>query len=682
MGHGPPYRPVVCYAQMSDRAALPTPEPTRRLLVTRGAAVIALVVTLGYLLWRGLFTMNLGAWYLAVPLLVLEIHAAIGLGLFTFSLWDVDRRPSMREPDTQQTITVLIPTYNEGAEILLPTIAAAVALEPAHETWVLDDGNRPEVAEMAASLGARYVARTEHTHAKAGNLNHALPLIQTDLIAVLDADHVARPGFLLSTLGYFSDPRVAVVQTPQDFYNVTSFEHGSGRSLGEPFHEQSLFYRLLQPGKNRWNAAFWCGTGALVRTVALREVGGAATETITEDIHTTIRLHRRGWKTVYHNEVLAKGLAASDAAQYQLQRNRWGTGAMQVLRTENPLIVPGLSLGQRLAYAATLLGWFDAWRTLGLLLLPGLVLLSGDVPILANGGTFLLAFGVTYGLQQLAMYRLGRGAYRPILAVVFELVRMTPNLVATLTLVTPRVPRFAVTPKGRTANDRDRVAAPRPLVAVLGFSAVAGIVYLLSLMHVAPIEYRYAWAAAGAFGWLIVNAGLLLLAIRRVRSLRFAGERRSAVRFAVDAPGWVDAAPVTVQDLSVGGALLAAGEPLVERDVHLLTFELSTGLASLWASVRSVHRAASGEVHYAFEFEPGQHTSRAMITRAIFDGNYPVAATDRRAWADVLRTELAGLSARFRHTRQANVERPMPADAPQPQPSPAARRPTASGVTG
>jgi cellulose synthase (UDP-forming) len=666
---------------MSDRSALPAPEPARRLLITRSVAILALAATIVYLAWRALFTLNLQGWYLAVPLLLLEAHAALGLGLFTFSLWDVDRRPALRAPDPSTKVAVLIPTYNEGPEILLPTVAAAVALEPAHETWVLDDGNRPEVAALAEALGARYVARTERTHAKAGNLNHALALVDAEIVAVLDADHVARPGFLMRTLGYFSDPRVAVVQTPQDFYNVTSFEHGSGRSLGEPFHEQSLFYRLLQPGKNRWNAAFWCGTGALVRTSALRQVGGAATETITEDIHTTIRFHRRGWKTVYHNEVLAKGLAASDAAQYQLQRNRWGTGAMQVLRTENPLTVPGLSLGQRLAYGATLLGWFDAWRTLGLLLLPGLVLLTGEIPILADGGTFALAFGITYGLQQLAMYRLGRGAYRPILSVIFELVRMTPNLVATLHLLAPRAPRFAVTPKGRTATERGRIAAPRPLLAVLGFSFVAAVAYALVLLGTLDITYRYGWAAAAAFGWLVVNAGLIVIAIRRVRSLRYAAERRSAVRFAVDTPGWVDATAVTVQDLSVGGALLAVPQALVPRDVHLLTFELATGLASLWARVRSVNQAATGEIHYAFEFEPEQYTSRAMVTRAIFDGDYPVAGTERRAWGDVLRTELATLSERFARTPRRAQARPLPADAPLPE-HPRLSQPTASGVAG
>ncbi len=677
---------MVCCGSMSIRSiepsGLPAPDAPFSLALTRGVALLALLVTAGYLAWRATSTLNLEGWYLAIPLLILEAHAAIGLGLFTFSLWDVDRRPSPRAPDPKLRVAVLIPTYNEGEEILLPTVAAAVALEPAHQTWVLDDGNRPEVASLAAALGARYLARGEHRHAKAGNLNHALNFIDADVVAVLDADHVARPSFLTRTLGYFADPRVAVVQTPQDFYNVTSFEHGGGRSHGEPFHEQALFYRLLQPGKNRWNAAFWCGTGALVRTAALREVGGAATETITEDIHTTIRFHRRGWKTVYHNEVLAKGLAASDAAQYQLQRNRWGTGAMQVLRIENPLMVSGLTLGQRLGYASTLLGWFDAWRTLGFLLLPPLVLLTGEIPILADGRTFLLAFGATYALQQLAMFRLGRGAYRPVLSIIFDLVRMTPNLAATLTLASQRTPRFAVTPKGRMSPDRGRADAPRPLLLVLSISFVAAIVYALAMLGGLPIGHRYGWAAAGAFGWLVVNAWLVWIAIRRVRSLRFAAERRSAVRFAVDRPGWVDGEPVNVQDVSVGGALLAATQPLAVRESHLLSFDLPSGVASLWASARVERQAASGETHYAFEFEPGQYPARAALTRAIFDGRYPVAGIERRPWSETLRGELSSLSERFARRPRPDLSPPLPVDAPRPvRPTPVGSAVPARGAS-
>jgi cellulose synthase (UDP-forming) len=645
--------------QARRRGQLPAPDSPNRLLLIRGVALIALAVTAAYLGWRALATLNLDAWYLAVPMLVLEIHAALGLGLFAFSLWDVDRRPPRRAMRRVPKIAVLIPTYNEGPEILVPTIAAAAALEPAHETWVLDDGERPEIEELARSLGVHYLARPTHEHAKAGNLNHALGFIDAEVIAVLDADHVAAPEFLRATLGYFSDPRVALVQTPQDFYNVTSFEHSGGTAMGEPFHEQTLFYRLLQPGKNRWNAAFWCGTNALVRVAALREIGGAATDTITEDIHTTIRFHRRGWKTVYHNEVLARGLAADDASQYQLQRNRWGTGAMQVLRVENPMLAPGLTLGQRLGYASTLLGWFDSWRTLGFLLLPPAVLLSGQIPIIADGVTFAVLFGVTYALQQAALFLLGRGAYRPLLSVVFDLVRMSANFMATLTLLVPKTPRFRVTPKGRIGAERGRVEPPLMLRFSLGVSFVAAAVFALHRLGAFDLGYASEGAALGAFAWLAVNAALVWIAIRRVSSLRYAGERRSAVRFAVDVPGWIDGDPAAVQDVSVGGALVASTAPLVEREAHLVSFELPSGTTSLWALIRSSRRAPSGEYHYALEFEAGQYPARAALARAVFAGRYPVAGTVRRPWAELLRREIGSLSERFRG-RPELAERPRP----------------------
>ena len=633
------------------RAHLPPPEPPHRLLLIRGIAVAALVVTAAYLSWRALATLNLDAWYLAVPMLLLEVHAAVGLGLFTFSLWDVDRRPPRRPLRHVPKVAVVIPTYNEGPEILVPTIAAAVALEPAHETWVLDDGGRPEVEELARSLGARYLARPTHEHAKAGNLNHALGIVDAEILAVLDADHVAAPDFLVATLGYFADPRVALVQTPQDFYNVTSFEHSGGTALGEPFHEQTLFYRLLQPGKNRWNGAFWCGTNALVRVSALREIGGCATDTITEDIHTTIRLHRRGWRTVYHNEVLARGLAADDAAQYQLQRNRWGTGAMQVLRAENPLVAGGLTVAQRMSYASTLAGWFDSWRTLGFLLLPPAVLTTGEIPIIADGLTFLVLFGITYGLQQAALYLLGRGAYRPILSIVFDLVRMSPNFSATLTLFVRRTPRFRVTPKGRIAANRGRVEPPLLLRLSLGVSFIGAAVYVFHRLGVFEMGYESEIAALGAFAWLAINGFLVWLAIRRVASLRYAAERRSAVRFAVDLPASINGTPVVAQDVSVGGALVAATQPLPDRDSYLVSLELPHGTTTLSARVRSSRRGEGGAYHYALEFDPGQYQARAALSRAVFDGRYPVAATEARPWTEILRREIGSLSQRLRRRR-------------------------------
>jgi cellulose synthase (UDP-forming) len=607
---------------------LPAPEARSRVWAIRTIAVSALAVTLSYLVWRATATLALDVWWVSVPLLIMEFHAALGLGLFTFSLWDVDRRPAVRQVTrTRLRVAVLIPTFNESLEVLMPTVAAALEMRVKHDTWVLDDGHRPEVAELAKELGAQYLARPTNEHAKAGNLNHALTVIDADLIAVLDADHVASPEFLTHTLGYFEDPHIALVQTPQEFYNLESFEHEEGGvtkagPMDGPtsalFHEQVLFYRVLQPGKNRWGGAFWCGTGAVVRVSALRDVGGVATDTITEDIHTTIRLHRRGWQTVYHNEVLARGLAASDAATYQLQRHRWGTGAMQVLRRENPLIVPGLTLPQRLTYAATLLGWFDAWRSLGYLLLPIVVIATGAVPIAADALTFTAFFGTTFLLGQLSLRVLSRGCHRPVLSILFEFVRMTPNLLATLTLLTNHRAAFRVTPKGRIGDARQATHVPTLLTAVLALSLVSVVWYVATLLGFTPVTYAIPWAVHAAFAWMAVNVGLVWLAIHRIRSSRFAAERRSSVRFATDFPGRLDGVEARVRDLSLTGARLEVPDAsAIAPSARLIVETGLRGPIRLDGVARSTWTAGGAEM-VGFEFLEGQYPARARLALALF----------------------------------------------------------------
>ena len=613
--------------------ALPAAESAARRWSIRSVAVAALLVNAAYLVWRTTSTVDLGVWWVSLPLLVLEFHAALGIALFTFSLWTVDAKPpAPHVGKARGRIAVLVPTYNESNDILIPTIAAAVAMRIKHETWVLDDGNRPEVARLARKLGARYLTRPTHEHAKAGNINHALGKIKADFIAILDADHVASDQFLVRTLGYFNDAGIAVVQTPQEFYNTDSFEHASGDGEAR-FHEQALFYRVIQAGKNRWGAAFWCGTGAVLRMTALREVGGVATETITEDIHTTIRLHRRGWRTVYHNEVLVRGLAASDAATYSLQRLRWGTGAMQVLRVENPLIVAGLTIPQRLAYAATLLGWFDAWRSLGYLLLPVVVLLTGAVPIRAEPWTFFAFFGLTFVLGQMAMRILSRGWHRSMLSIVFELVRMTPNIGATLTLLRPGRIGFRVTPKGRTGDSRR--SAPEPLLLrVTAVLSVVGLAWFaLTLLGRTPTRYEVPWAAYATAGWLVLNTFLLVAAIGRVRALRFAGERRASHRFETVLHGRIDDTPCEIHDLSLTGARIElgrlpvlgtskrhGGSPSLER--HELSVPIDGRQIVLKAVSRSERRDGFRTI-VGLEFLPDQDAARARLALALFATTSP-----------------------------------------------------------
>ncbi len=615
-----------------SRRGLPDPEPTYRRRLTHLVAVVALIVGVAYLSWRTLATVDLHVWWLSVPLLLLEVHALVSLMLCATALWDLDAGPRARPTETTDyRLAILVPTYNESVEILLPVLAGAVSARLAHTTWVLDDGDRPEVADLALRLGARYLTRPTHEHAKAGNLNHALAYVDADLIAILDADHVPQSDLLVKTVGYFDDERVALVQTPQDFYNVDSFEHS------RDYQEQQLFYRALQPGRNRWGAAFWCGTGAVVRMTALREVGGLATETLTEDIHTSIRLHRKGWRTVYHNEVLARGLAASDSVQYLNQRLRWGTGAMQVLRKENPAWVPGLRPMQRVSYLATLLGWFDAWRSFGYLLAPIAVLATGAVPIQASLKIFLPIFAVAFLAQHYALRRLSRGLAPQGRAILFDLVRMPANLQATLRLLAPGEREFSVTTKGKTGDQRRRMPVPGLLTVLLAGSLAAAIWAVCTLAGLTPLHYSVSWVAYGSLLWLAVNAVLLMAAVHRIRSERFGAERRSSVRFHVDAAGWIDGTPVRVLDVSLTGAklLIGAGAPVHGDRVHVGIDLLASGKAqTMQAEVRGRWPVGeTGATVVGVEFSAGQERELAALALALFATGAADLPPDDEHWS-------------------------------------------------
>jgi cellulose synthase/poly-beta-1,6-N-acetylglucosamine synthase-like glycosyltransferase len=611
--------------------SMPPHETARQKLLVRGTALAAIALTAGYLGWRVLFTLNLDWWWVAIPLLVVEIHNALGLVLYTIALWSLDADAPDPRSAPRLRVTVLIATYNEPPEILLPTIAASVALEPAHQTWVLDDGRRPEVRALAERLGARYVTRPDNRNAKAGNVNHALASIHTDLVAVLDADQVPTARFLTSLLPYFSDPRLAFVQSPQDFYNLTSFEHERRRN-GEVFNEEAVFYRVIAPAKTRWSAPFWCGTGALLRVAALRAVGGVSTDSVTEDIQTTIRMYRAGWTGAYHNEVLVHGLAPDDAAAYLLQRHRWALGAMQVLRQENPLMGRGLSVGQRLGFLTTLFGWFDSWRTLAYMTLPLAVVVTGAVPMRAPGEVFGPLFAATLGLQFAALRLLARGHYPPVLSLLFEVLRMPAVLPATISGLRGRSGvAFQVTPKGRSPGGRARVRVPR-LLSVLAAASSLGLVWFAAtLFGQTPIRYGVPWAAIGAAFFLSVNLALLLAAIGRIRSAEFAGNRRAGTRLPVRVPVVVDGRIARVEDLSMTGARVLI-EPSYEAQRANVTVGAMVGgrLLELSAHVRRRVERESGEFELGLEFAPGQEDAVARLANVIFDAA-PAARVSRRA---------------------------------------------------
>src|SRR6266516_6099765 len=402
--------------------------------VARFVALVALCYTFYYLYWRTFNSLNMDALWFSLPLLLVELYGAINFALFMFMTWDLKPVADSAAP-RGRTVDIFIPTYNEDLSILRMTILGALNVHYPHETWVLDDGRRPALRELCETMGVHYLTRPANTHHKAGNINAALAQTNGEFIAIFDADQVPLPDFLDHTLGYFVDEKVAFVQTPQEFYNLDSVQHKTNWQEGQTWHEQSLFYNVIQPGKNRWNAAFWCGSNSVMRRSALLSVGGIATETVTEDIHTSLRVHAAGWKSIYHDELLSMGLAPQDFLAFTVQRLRWAQGAMQVLRRENPLFKKGLTVAQRSNYISSMITYFESFQRLIYTLAPSIVLFTAVLPIHAGVLAFTLRFIPYFALGILTNIALGKGHFRPFDTERYNLLKMATFIQASLALI-------------------------------------------------------------------------------------------------------------------------------------------------------------------------------------------------------------------------------------------------------
>jgi cellulose synthase (UDP-forming) len=520
----------------------------------RGNAAVAAwaILTLLYLYVR-LPLWNPQAPTLSTLLLAAEMFGIFSLALHIFSTWTlVDRQAPPPSPGA--TADLFVTTWNEPVEMLRNTLLAARSVRHAGTIWLLDDGAREEMKTLAAELGVAYLARTDRAHAKAGNLNNALLHSTSEYVAIFDCDHAPSPDFLERTLGYFNDPKIAFVQTPQDFYNVDSFQHRGKRSNQEVWHEQTLFYRVIQPGKDRWNAAFFCGSCAIVRRQALDDIGGFATGTITEDLHTSLKLHKKGWSSAYHSEALAFGLSPSDFDQYQTQRLRWAKGAMQVWRKEGFLFCKGLSLAQRLSYLASTSTYFEGWQKGIVYFLPVAVILTGWMPITNAGPLFLTLFAF-WLLSGMALNEaVSRGYAKTVWMEEYNFFRYFTFIRATMALVLPTDWRFRVTAKGR-ADDRSWFMKLLPQVALVLSAAVAAVLgtWIYLTQH-------HLTASAFAVTLLFLTFDLIL----GVRALSFAGsharQRRGSHRFPVPLPvtietrGWSRQA--VAEDVSSDGMSL------------------------------------------------------------------------------------------------------------------------------
>ena len=474
-------------------------------------------VSLAYLVWRALFSINPDAPIYSWVFLALETYAV--LCSLTFYLITVRRADPVPQPPPRDVrVDVFICTYNEPASLLRQTARRALAMDYPHETFLLDDGNRPEIRALADELGCGYITRDRNTHYKAGNLNNALDHSDGDLVMVLDADHLARRSFLTRLLGYFDDPCVALVQTPQVFYNLDSFQHHFRAGQRQLWHEGAIFHHAMQPGANRWNAAFFVGTGAILRRSALRRIGGFATGSITEDAFTCMRLHAAGFRSIYHDEPLAYLIAPESLHQYLTQRLRWGQGSMQILRMENPLTRPGLSWRQRLVYFTALSSFAQAMVHLAYYLAPALYLIGGPAPLRAERIVDFAPLAI-HILADVVMFKLWLGPLaRPLLAECYKFLNFYVFLksIGGYFKRAGRL-RFRVTTKGRDTGASLQLLAPQALILLLNTTAFGhGIIRLSTGAHstVGWLGTSVATFFAGLF--VLVGAMTFLFAYQRL----------------------------------------------------------------------------------------------------------------------------------------------------------------------
>ncbi|MFN0092341.1 MAG: glycosyltransferase family 2 protein [Acidimicrobiales bacterium] len=503
-----------------------------------------------YLGWRAWFSWRGANVALAAALGFCELCGWWSLGTLAWFSWKPSRGP-VRPPATPgHRVDVYICTYDEGVDVLGPTLAGTRAITYPHTTYLLDDGRRPHIKALAERYGARYMIRPDNNHAKAGNINHALAKTDGELVFILDADHVPMPDALDALVGYFDDPHVAVVQSTHDFFNCDSVQHYARRR-----HEQSVFYEVICPGKDRHGAAFWCGSAAVIRRKALLEVGGVAVETIAEDFHTTMKMQRRGWTSHFHHEHLVQGLAPHDLAAYLLQRDRWARGNLSVFRTaESPLKRNGLRRIQRLSYFTSLAAYVAApvrAITLGVL---AATALTGALPMRATWAALFGLWAPATGLNLLMGSALCRGYMTVKEATHYELLTAEIHLRALRCLVKPKKAVFKVTPKEGIDLGGWTALRQLPLLLTLAVLLGAGLLWrAVALTGLVP--------APGLPGIAQVLVPILCgvelrRLVRTLRSISHRRQRRLEYRFACN----------VVATATVGDRALAA--QVVDLTVH------------------------------------------------------------------------------------------------------------------
>lgn len=571
---------------------------------------LSLTISMRYIYWRLTESIAFESYldmFFGYGLVGAEIYAVAILSLGYFqSAWPLQRKPAPLPPDTSlwPTVDVFIPTYNEPLKVVAPTVLAAKNLDwPADKLniYVLDDGRRDEFREFCNEVKVGYLRREDNIHAKAGNINRALTQTGGELIAIFDCDHIPTRSFLQLTVGGFlEDPMLALVQTPHHFFSPDPFERNLQTFRKVP-NEGELFYGLIQDGNDLWNSTFFCGSCAVIKRAPLEEIGGIAVETVTEDAHTALRLHKLGYNSSYMHVIQAAGLATESLSGHVGQRIRWARGMTQVFRTDNPIFGKGLRWYQRLCYTNAMLHFFFG--------LPRLIFLLAPLSYLFFGAHIIHATAIqvaAYALPHLIMAAMAnsrlQGKYRhSFWAEVYETVLSVYVLIpTTMALINPKLGSFNVTAKGGLVEkgyfDR-KIAKPYLFMLLLNVVGLAfGIVrfHWWNTHELDSVILNITWTI---YNIIIIGAAT---AVARERE-----QRRVYARIPIRLPAMVrlpDGRTITcqTQDMSEGGGRLTMPADYDIRPGDSIALSLFNNLEEIVFPTRAL-RLLGRDLQLAFE---------------------------------------------------------------------------------
>lgn len=528
------------------------------------------------------------------------------------------------------SVDVFIPTYNEGLDVLEKTIVGALNLDyPNFKIWVLDDGKRQWLKEFCEQHHVGYLTRPDNLHAKAGNLNNGLKHASGELFAIFDADFIPARNFLRRTTGFFvNDPHIGLVQTPQHFFNRDPIQTNLYLDKLLP-DEQRLFFDAMAPCRDRWHAAFCCGSCSIIRRKAIDAIGGIPTASITEDLLTTLCLLNAGYQTIYLNEKLSHGMSAESLKGYFIQRSRWCRGGIQcMLVPEGPLRAKGLSILQRVLF--TPYGWLIQPITrFTLLITPVIYLFSGISPLHFTSNKDLISYQFPMFMAfVMAVSWLARKKYVPILSTavnVFSMFRLLPVVISSL--IKPFGEPFRVTPKGSgssTGIDWYILIS----CALLIISTSIGII-----INITP-EYRII-KFMDFFPYVLFWSSFNILILIICSLVCFdAPRKRKEERFAIREHCSLAGHEVLIEDMSLGGCRLShrQNRRIVNRD-DIVAIDIPDISSPLQAKVKN-----SNPSQVMLEFTPMPAQVREELIAKLFTGKYDNEIHETGYWTKLAAT--------------------------------------------